>query len=215
MSATLRHVLAICGASGSAFARGLLRSIAASERVRELHLVVSEAGRRVVADELGMNAGSVSEMVDGWLADTERRAEVVIHPFRDIGASIASGSFRHDGMVVCPCSTATLAAIAHGTTQNLIHRAADVSLKERRKVLLMLRETPLSLVHLENAAAVTRAGAIVMPISPPFYHRPSTLEDLVADMNDRVLDHLGLPELVGRRWDGRGGAARPTGASEP
>jgi 4-hydroxy-3-polyprenylbenzoate decarboxylase len=198
----LRLVLGVTGASGAVFARTLLRTLASAERVAEVHVVVSDAARRVAADELGTGGGA-AELVDSWLHGQARRAEVLVHPFRDIGASIASGSFAHDGMVVAPCSTSTLASIAHGTSSNLVHRAADVTLKERRRLLLLLRESPLSLVHLRNMTAVTEAGALVVPLSPPWYGLPATLDDLVADTLARTLDHLSLPDLVTRRWTGR------------
>ena len=204
----LRLILAVTGASGSAFARALLRRLVASPRVGEVHFLMSDAARRVSSDELS-EAGSPVEIARQWLQGAERKAEVVIHPVRDVGASIASGSFAHDGMVVVPCTAGTAAAIAHGTTQNLIHRAAECCLKERRKLVVMLRESPLSLVSLRNLVLLAEAGAIVMPISPPFYHRPRTADDVVDDTLGRVLDHLGLPELAGRRWDGGSGDARP------
>lgn len=205
MTRRKRVILAACGASGAVHARALLRALAGADGVSEVHVVMSDAGRRVAREELGTRAASATELTDEWLAGTQRRAEVRVHAFRDVGAGPASGSFRHDGMVIVPCSTATLCAIAHGTTANLIHRAADVALKERLPLLLMVRESPLSLVHLEAMCAVTRAGAVVMPPSPPWYHRPRTLDELVDDTIARALDHLGLPELVRRRWQGGGG----------
>ena len=197
---TLRHVLAVTGASGSVFARSLLRSL--SQACSEVHWVVSPAGLRVAAEETDARAGTGAELAELWLEGVERRAKLVVHDPRDIGASIASGSFRHDGMVIAPCSMATGAAIAHGTSTNLVHRAAECTLKERRRLVLMIRESPLSLVHAENILALTRAGATVMPLSPPWYHRPKTLGDLVEDTCARALDHLGLSELVPRRWTG-------------
>lgn len=205
MSAALRFVLAVTGASGAACARALLRKLGSSDRVHEIHFVMSDAARRVASEEL-QTSGSAADVARQWLSGTERRAEVVIHPVRDVGASIASGSFAHDGMVVVPCTAGSAAAIATGTTQNLIHRAAECCLKERRKLVVMLRESPLSLVTLRNLVTLSEAGAVVMPISPPFYHRPQTADDVVEDVIARALDHLGLPELVTRRWDGAGGA---------
>ena len=203
----LRIVIGVTGASGSAFARALLRRVVASPRVAEAHLVMTDAARRVAHEELE-TGGSAAEVARAWLSGVESVAEVVVHPVRDIGASIASGSFRHDGMVVVPCSTASAAAIAHGTSTHLVHRAAECALKERRPLIVMLRESPLSLVHLRNLVALAEAGAVVMPISPPLYHRPRTIDELVDDSIARALDHLGLPELVGRRWDGHAGDAR-------
>ncbi len=202
MADSQRFLLALSGASGSIYARQLMRRLAASESVGELHLVASDAARRVALQELGTQAATVADLVDRWLEGVDRRAELVVHAFRDIGAPPASGSFRHDGMIICPCSTATAAAIAHGISSNLIHRAAECTLKERRRLILMVRETPLSLVHLENFTAVTRAGATLMPLAPGWYHRPESLEELASSVVDRALDHVGLPELVSRRWDG-------------
>ena len=125
---------------------------------------------------------------------------VVYHHHADFSAGIASGSFRTGGMVVSPCSMSTLAAIAHGITTNLITRAADVHLKERRKLILVPRETPLSLIHLENMAAVTRAGAVVLPAMPGWYHRPASLDDLVDFVVARICDQLGVENDLIRRW---------------
>ena len=197
-----RIVLAVSGASGSIFARQLLRRLVGAEAVGEVHWIVSDAARRVAHEELDARASSPSELANQWLTGLNRRADLVVHSFRDIGAAPASGSFRHDGMIVCPCSTASAAALAHGTTTNLLHRAAECTLKERRRLVLMIRESPLSLVHLENLTALTRAGATVMPLAPGWYHRPRDLEELAGHCVDRALDHLDLPELVVRRWTG-------------
>lgn len=198
----LRLILAVSGASGSVLARSLLRKICASDQVGDIHLVMSDAARRVAAEELGTR-GTSADIASEWLGGVERRAEVVLHPARDIGASIASGSFTHDGMVVVPCSTATLGAIAQGVSTHLIHRAAECTLKERRRLVLVVRETPLSLIHLRNMVAVTEAGAVVMPPCPPYYHLPRTTDDIVDDTIARVLDHIGLGALVERRWQGQ------------
>ena len=200
-ASSLRFILGVSGASGSVIARALLRRLVASPRVDEVHLVLSDAARRVAHDELDTE-GTAADIARAWLEGQERRAEVVIHPVRDIGAAMASGSFRHDGMIIAPCSTSTAASIAHGVGSNLLHRAADVTLKERRKLIVMPRETPLSLIQLRSLVTLSEAGAIVMPLCPPFYHRPQTLDDLVDDTILRPLDHLGLPELVPRRWTG-------------
>ena len=122
--------------------------------------------------------------------------------FGDMGAAISSGSFRTDGMVIAPCSAKTLAAVAHGFGENLVHRAADVVLKERRKLVLVVRETPLSTIHLENMLTVTRAGAVVLPAAPSFYSNPTTVEALLDTVVGRVLDQLGLPNTLMPRWGG-------------
>ena len=121
-----------------------------------------------------------------------------------MGAVISSGSFRTDGMIIAPCSAKTLGAIAHGYGDNLVHRAADVVLKERRRLVLVVREAPLSEIHLENMLRVTRAGALVMPAAPGFYHRPSSIDDLVNFIVARVLDHLDIPHSIAKRWGGEG-----------
>lgn len=204
MHAPLRLVLAVTGASGAACARRFLRRACTADRLAELHFVISDAGRRVAHEELGARAANAAELVDAWLEGVPRRAEVIVHAARDVGAPPASGSFRHDGMIVLPCSTATLGAVARGVTSNLVHRAAECTLKERRPLVLAVRETPLSLVHLENMTAAARAGATILPLSPGWYHGPESLEDLMDACLDRAFDHLGLPEVVTRRWGGRG-----------
>jgi 4-hydroxy-3-polyprenylbenzoate decarboxylase len=167
-----------------------------------VHFVASDAAVRVAQQELEAKATSAAQLAEEWLAGVERMASLVVHDIGDVGAAPASGSFVHDGMVVAPCSTATAAHLATGTTTNLIHRAGECALKEKRKLLLLVRESPLSVVHLENLLTLARAGAFVIPLAPPWYHRPRTLEDLVEDTCARALDHLGLPEMVGRRWEG-------------
>lgn len=200
-ASSLRFILGVSGASGSIVARALLRRLLSSPQVAEVHLVLSDAARRVAHDELG-SEGSADDIAGQWLSGVERSGALVVHPVRDIGAAIASGSFRHDGMIIAPCSSSTAGAIAHGVGSNLLHRAADVTLKERRKLVVMPRETPLSLIQLRGLVLLSEAGATVMPICPPFYYRPETLEDLVDDTILRPLDHLGLSELVPRRWTG-------------
>ncbi|NCX43663.1 MAG: UbiX family flavin prenyltransferase, partial [Betaproteobacteria bacterium] len=135
------------------------------------------------------------------------------HAFRNIGARIASGSFAHDGMVIAPCSMKTLAAIAHGFADNLITRAADVTLKERRRLVLLARETPLHLVHLRNMATVTEMGGIVFPPVPAFYHRPESIEDLVSHSCAHVMDLLGLPLADRPRWNGLVSSGKATAAN--
>lgn len=198
-----RHVVAATGASGAVFGREILRRLAQAPQVAAVHFVASDLALRVSREELDTRATSARELAEEWLEGTDRRSELVVHDLRDVGAAIASGSFRHDGMVVVPCSTATAGHVAHGTTTNLVHRAAEVALKERRPLLLLVRESPLSVIHLENLAALARAGATVMPLAPPWYGRPRTLQELVEDTCARAFDHLGLPELVTRRWSGR------------
>lgn len=190
-----RLVVAITGASGAIYGVRLLQAVRHIGGV-EIHLLVSEAGELNLRQELDFPLAQVAQLAD------------VLHDVRDIGASIASGSFRVDGMVVAPCSMKTLAAIAQGYADNLITRAADVTLKERRRLVLMAREAPLSLIHLRNMAAVTEAGGIIFPPMPAFYHRPGTLEEMVGHTIDRVLDMLGLPQPGTQRWVGLPGGSR-------
>lgn len=192
-------VLAITGASGAPYAVRLLQALVML-RI-PTWLIVSGHGWRLLQTEsdianlsalrahaeAGGVAGSFDEVVRVF-DDTDR------------GAAPASGSARSSGMVVCPCSMGTVSAIAHGTSRSLVERAADVALKERRKLILVPRETPLSLIHLENLTAVTRAGAVVIPAAPGFYHRPTDIADLVDFIVARILDQLGIEHTIGRRW---------------
>jgi 4-hydroxy-3-polyprenylbenzoate decarboxylase len=190
----MKLVVAIGGASGSIYARRLLDTLAASAKPKselEVGICFSSAGAEVWNHELGA---------------------VPDYPFsryglRDFRAPFASGSAGWDAMVVIPCSTGGLARIAHGISDDLIGRAADVMLKERRRLVLVVRETPLSLIHLENMATLTRAGAVVLPASPSFYSKPQNLDALLDTVISRVLDHVGLPNQLMPRWgEGAAGA---------
>jgi 4-hydroxy-3-polyprenylbenzoate decarboxylase len=184
-----RIVVAITGATGAVYGVQLLRRLYATPGV-ETHLVISDAASLTLHQELGLQR-----------RDAEALAHVV-HRNRDIGASIASGSFQTDGMVIAPCSMKTLAAVAHGLSDNLVTRAADVMLKERRRLLLMVRETPFNLAHLRNMTAVTEMGGIVFPPLPSFYQRPATIEEMVEHTVDRAVDLLGLDNAHAPRWGG-------------
>ena len=193
MTGETRHlVVALTGASGAVYGVRLLQALRETPGVHT-HLVVSAAGWRNVAHELAMPPEQVRE-----LAGT-------VHDVEDIGAAVASGSFRAAGMAVAPCSMRTLAAIAHGMGDNLITRAADVMLKERRRLVLMVRESPLHLVHLRNMAAATEMGAIVCPPMPAFYLRPRTVQDVVDQAVARVLDLLDVAHTLAPRWCGQEG----------
>ncbi|MFT3816850.1 MAG: UbiX family flavin prenyltransferase [Rubrivivax sp.] len=184
-----RVVVAITGATGAVYGLRLLERLAA--RGVERHLVVSRAGWLTVQQELGIGRGALRELAS------------VLHDVNDVGASIASGSFRHAGMVIAPCSMRTLAAVAHGLNDNLVSRAADVTLKERLPLVLLARETPLTLAHLRNMTLATEMGARVMPPVPAFYARPRTLDDMVDHTVWRVLDQLGLSaDEDYPRWSG-------------
>ncbi|MGA7614588.1 MAG: UbiX family flavin prenyltransferase [Thermoanaerobaculia bacterium] len=197
-----RIVIGISGASGISLAVHLVRAAANAEEVERIHLVVSPNALRVAASELDPPAGSPAAIVERSGLGSDAAAKVIHHPISDIGATIASGSYPVDGMAVVPCSSGTLASIAHGTSRGLIQRAADLTLKERRPLVLALRETPFSLIHAENIVAVTRAGAIVMPPIPAFYAGESW-ENFLDHFALRVLDLFGI-EIEKRelRWDG-------------
>ena len=187
-----RIVVAISGASGAVYGVRLLQVLRSVAGI-ETHLVVSDAGWRNLQQEQGMD-GLERAAVEA-LADQR-------HDVRNVGASIASGSFACSAMVVAPCSMRTLAAVAHGLADNLITRAADVMLKERRRLVLMVRESPLHLVHLRNMVSVTEMGGIICPPLPAFYLRPQTLADIVDQSVARVLDLLDVPHNLAPRWDG-------------
>ena len=188
-------VVAITGASGAPYAVRLLEVLV--ERRRRVSLIVSDHGVRLLDTEMGI--GSVEALRD-HVGAAQWDEVVRVYDDRDRGAAPASGSALTAGMVVCPCSMGTLSAIAMGSSRSLVERAADVTLKERRPLVLVPRETPYSAIHLENMLTVTRAGAVVLPASPGFYHRPRTVDDLVSFIAARVLDHLGVDHAVAPRW---------------
>jgi len=188
-------VVAITGASGAPYAVRLLEQLVAAER--GVQLIVSSHGLRLLQTEMAID--SVSVLRDRVGAAAWDR-HITVFDDNDRGAAPASGSALNAGMVICPCSMGTLSAIAVGASRSLVERAADVALKERRPLLLVQRETPLSAIHLENMLRVTRAGAVVMPASPGFYHRPASVDDLVNFIVARMLDHLGVPQDLVERW---------------
>ncbi|GGY91904.1 UbiX family flavin prenyltransferase [Pseudoduganella plicata] len=191
-----RIVIAITGATGAVYGVRLLQTLRAlnaqGPRI-ETHLVISDAAVLTLHEETGMARREVEALAD------------VVHKSHNVGATIASGSYQTDAMVIAPCSMKTLAAVAHGLSDNLIARAADVVLKERRRLILMVRETPFNLAHLRNMTAVTEMGGIVFPPLPSFYHKPQTIDDIVDHTVARVIDLLGI-ELAGApRWNGLNG----------
>ena len=195
---THRLIIGITGASGSLYARKLLQVLAAMPG--ELHLIVSDMGRQVLAHELQIENLDFGRFVRSLTGDSTPVADIAIHDNGDLFAPVASGSFPTSGMIIIPCSMKTLAAVATGYSHDLIARAADVTLKEKRPLVLVTRETPLSLIHLQNMRAAAEAGATIMPAAPGFYHHPHSIDDLVEYMVGRVLDHLGI-ELPGMtRW---------------
>jgi 4-hydroxy-3-polyprenylbenzoate decarboxylase len=221
-------VVAITGASGSAYAVRLLEVLSAAGC--DVHLTISAAARDVLRQELELsvdleNFSPGSLMLDTGESLRDRRLQNIrmlsgissdssnvlavssgepgkfhYYHYRDVGAAIASGSFKTDGMVVCPCSGGTLSAIVHGTSANLIHRAAEVHLKERRKLVVVPRETPLSPMHLDNMRRAIDAGAVVLPAMPGFYHQPKSIRDLVDFIVGRICDQLGVPNNLIDPW---------------
>ena len=193
-------VLGVTGASGAIFAQRTLQMLEADARVGKIHLVISGSGLKVLREELQIDVAKSTE-IPALLAGGRTRKTVYLLD-SDIGASIASGSYRVDSMVVIPCTTGCLAQIANGISSTLIERAADVCLKEGRKLILAIRDTPFSRVHLENMVRAQAAGADIFPIIPAFYHRPQSIDDLVTQFCCRVLAHLGLEQKQLFRWAG-------------
>ena len=184
-----RLIVAITGATGSIYGVRMLETLRRLGGV-ESHLLVSAAGWLNIKHELGRDRADISALAD------------VVHNVRDIGASVASGSFATAGMVIAPCSMKTLASVAHGLSDNLVSRAADVVLKERRRLVLMVRETPLNLAHLRNMTAVTEMGGIVFPPLPAFYNKPASIDEMVDHTVGRVLDMFALGPALAPAWPG-------------
>ncbi len=199
----MRLGVAICGASGSIYGVRTLAAACRSTDVSGIQLVVSRNGLRVIQEELSLGPedllGAVAQMAE---VDT---GKITIYPNDDIGAPMASGSSAPDATVIVPCSMATLGAIASGHSQTLIARAADVMLKERRKLVLVPRETPFNLIHLENMRRLCLAGAVILPASPGFYHRPATIDALVDQVVGKIFDALRIPHELPVRWTGAAG----------
>jgi 4-hydroxy-3-polyprenylbenzoate decarboxylase len=190
----------VTGASGAIYAQTLLRLLDSDRRVARVFMVASEAGLRLLSTELGIVASDGKKLPALLTGTSAKKIEYL--PNKDIGATIASGSALVDGMVVIPCSAGALGSIAAGTAGDLLTRAADVCLKERRPLVLCLRETPLNRIHLENMLRAHDAGAIVMPAMPAFYYGPRTIADMVEQFAYRVLTQLGLPQEKQYRWKG-------------
>lgn len=182
-----RIILAVSGASGTLYAASLVNALGGRNDI-ELHVIISDAAKKVLTLETDF---SLDALTHGATA---------VHAADDIAAPPASGSWRHSGMIICPCSMATLSAVATGFGHTLIHRAADVTLKERKKLILVPREAPYSTIHLENMLTVAKAGAVIVPASPGFYHRPVTIEDMANHLAGRILDQLDIPHELFTRW---------------
>lgn len=211
-------VLAITGASGAAYAARLLQQLALANR--HIHLLISPSGAAVVAQELGLQLGAPQDSSEAllrycwpdstkhqWQALTKEQVQqasklIAFHDYRNYFTPIASGSFLTQAMIICPCSGATLSGVVHASGNNLIQRAADVHLKEHRKLILVPRETPLSVFQLENMTRAAQAGAVVMPAMPGWYHGVQTPVDLIDFVVSRILDHLQIPHDLMNRWDG-------------
>ena len=185
----MRIVVGVSGASGSVYGWRLLEKLRTRDGV-EIHLILSRSGEKTAFLEMGKSASDFKALAD------------CTYPVEDIGCRLASGSFPTNAMVIAPCSINTMSSIAAGISSNLMVRAADVTLKEHRRLLLMIRESPLHLGHLRSLTALAEMGAIIAPPMPAFYHQPKTVEDIVEHSVDRLLDLLELPSPEARRWDG-------------
>ena len=184
-----RLIVAMTGASGARYGVRLLELLRATEGI-ETHLMISDAAALNLHHELDVKRKDIEALAHH------------VHSVRDIGACVASGSFRADGMVIAPCSMKTLAAVAHGMCDNLITRAADVTLKERRRLVLLVRETPFNLAHLRNMTAVTEMGGVIFPPLPALYQRPQSIEEMIDHTVGRVMDMLGLQQTLAAEWNG-------------
>ncbi len=190
----------VTGASGALLAQKALALLEDDARVARVHLVVTETGQRLFGEELGLSSGDLKQLPSRLLGRATNKIETL--PNKDVGASIASGSYEVDAMLVIPCSMGTLAAIANGTSDDLLARAADVMLKEGRKLVLCIRDTPFNRIHLENMLRAQQAGAVIMPVVPAFYDQPKTIDDVVTQYTCRVLAQIGLPQERMYRWVG-------------
>jgi flavin prenyltransferase len=206
--------VATTGASGSILLRHLLLAVLRDERVKTVNFIASDSALRVLAEELGLKGrsnliGQILGMPGKYSASKSALPKIPLHKIKikeqsnaDIGANVASGSYPADAMIVIPCSVGTLARIANGVASHLIERAADVCLKEKRPLVLCVRETPLNKIHIRNMYRAADAGATIFPLIPAFYFRPTTLDDMAREFAYRVLAHLGLPQPAAFRWKG-------------
>lgn len=188
-----RIIVGITGATGAIFGVRVLQALRAADV--ESHLILSEWGGRTIEHETGLSLARL------------RKLATVVHGLENMAATVSSGSFLTEGMVIAPCSMRTLAAIATGNSENLVHRAADVVLKEKRRLVLLVRETPLSEIHLENMLKLARIGATILPPMPAFYNRPQTIDEIVGHIVARALDQFGIRADFAKRWDGRASRA--------
>ena len=191
-------VVGVTGASGAVCARELIRGMLSVPEVERLHLIVSRFAAQSIRAELEVGGTAETDVKRALAGDPSSR--VLFHAPDNMAAPIASGTYPVGGMVIIPCSVGTLGAIASGVTGNLIHRAADVALKERHPLVLAIRETPLNRIHLKNLVTVSEAGAIIYPLVPSFYTRPRNLQDILEQYTARILDQMGVPHSLGKRW---------------
>ncbi len=196
----------VTGASGAIFAQKTLSLLEDDTRVSHIHLVTTETGLRLFSEELGITSGDLKKLPGRVLGRVAKKIETISN--RDVGASIASGSCHVDAMIVIPCTMGALAAVANGISDDLVARSADVMLKERRKLILCVRDTPFNRVHLENMLRAQQAGALIMPIVPSFYHKPKSIDDVVTQYVCRVLAQAGLAQENMYRWTGTASVRR-------
>ena len=199
--------VATTGASGSIFLKHLLLAVIRDERVKTVNFIASDSALRVLAEELGLKGrsnliGQILAVSGGRSSSKNSLRKIKEQSNADIGANVASGSYPADAMIVIPCSVGTLARIANGVASHLIERAADVCLKEKRPLVLCVRETPLNKIHIRNMYRAADAGATIFPLIPAFYYRPATLDDMAREFAYRVLAHVGLPQSAAFRWKG-------------
>lgn len=208
MPSTKAHIVTVgvTGASGAIFAQKTLSLLEEDPRVEQVHLVASETGQRLFAEELELSSGDLKQLPSRILGREPKKTRAISN--KDVGASIASGSYEVDSMIVVPCTMGALAAIANGMSDDLIGRAADVMIKEGRKLVLCVRDTPFSRIHLENMLKAQQAGAVIMPVVPAFYHKPKTIDEVVTQFVCRVLAQVGLPQEKMYRWEGSAAAKK-------
>lgn len=206
--------VAITGASGSIYAHRTLVHLASSGIIERINLIMSESAQTVARVELGADLRDADhQKINGWIGLPRDSKLVRLHRPDNFAATPASGSHAQAGMIVVPCSMGTLGAIASGVCSNLIHRAADVTLKEGRKLVLVPRESPYNVIHLENMLRLAHAGARILPASPAFYHRPQTIEEMVDHLVFRILDQFGVPHSQATRWKGEDAAEQKAAGS--
>ncbi|WP_424766238.1 UbiX family flavin prenyltransferase [Paenibacillus sp. sgz302251] len=193
-----RWVVGITGASGSIYGIRLIEELLRLDC--QVHLIITEAGWRVLKEEMGWETSRRAAALEQRFGEAVQNGRLVFHPNADIGATIASGSFRVQGMVIMPCSMGTLSSIAHGSSNNLMARAADVMMKENRTLLLVPRETPLHAIHLENMLTLARLGVRMIPAMPAFYYKPQSMAEMIDFMVGKVLDNMNIEHDLYRRW---------------